>query len=101
MMSPVSLSERRGWITFETRSLRRSVNVGGNWNNGTNAGVSYVNANNSLDNSNNNIGSRLNFDNKITVTPTLALARTTKEIRSVGTTVGKIGRTNEGLWVVP
>lgn len=96
MMPPVSLSARRGWITIGTRSLVRSVYVGGNWNNSTNAGVSYVNANNDLNNSNNNIGSRLNFDNKITVTPTLALARTTQRTRSVGTTVGKIGRIHEG-----
>lgn len=99
-MSPISLSERRGWITIEARPLRRSVSVGGNWHNGTHAGVSYVNANNDLSNSNNNIGSRLNFDHKITVTPTLALARTTQRTRSVGTTVGKIGRIHEGQ-VVP
>lgn len=98
MMPSKSLSERRGWITIETRFLTRSVNVGGNWNNGSNAGVSYVNANNDLSNSNNNIGSRLNFE-KITVNPTLALARTTQRIRSVGTANGKIGRTNEGHWV--
>lgn len=98
MMPSVSLSERGGWITIEARSLCRSLYVGGNWNNGTNAGVSYVNANNDLSNSNNNIGSRLNFKT-ITVIPTLALARTTKKNRSIGTTVGKIGRTNEGHWV--
>jgi len=33
--------------------------VGGNWNNGSNAGVRTANANNSASNSNNNIGFRL------------------------------------------
>lgn len=99
-MMPSSLSVRRGWFTIRTRSFSRSVNVGGNYNNGSNAGVSYVNANNSLSNSNSNIGSRLNF-NIIAVNPTLALARITQRIRSVGTTVGKIGRTNEGHVVIP
>lgn len=39
----------------------RCLNVGGNWNNGANAGVGYFNANNSLDNSNYNIGARLAY----------------------------------------
>ena len=39
----------------------RSLHVGGNWNNGTNAGVAYANGNNSLDNSNSNIGARLSY----------------------------------------
>lgn len=33
--------------------------VGGNWNNGSNAGLFYFNANNSSSNSNGNIGARL------------------------------------------
>lgn len=52
-------------------------NVGGNYNNDLNAGVSYLNANNNVSNSNDNIGSRLNFiDNKFTVILTSALAGT-------------------------
>lgn len=31
---------------------------GGNWNNGSNAGLSYANCNNSLSNTNNNYGAR-------------------------------------------
>ncbi len=89
-------SVRRGRITIGARPLSRSVNVGGNWNNGSNAGVSYVNANNSLSNSNSNIGSRLNFSQSITVIPTLALAKTSQRCRSVGTAYGKIGRNFEG-----
>ena len=41
-------------------SSRSLLIVGDNWNNGANAGVSYLNANNSVSNSNSNIGSRLN-----------------------------------------
>nr|DAD72121.1 MAG TPA: TREPONEMA DENTICOLA VARIABLE PROTEIN 1 FUNCTION, PERIODONTAL DISEASE [Myoviridae sp. ctOyc4] len=33
--------------------------VGGNWNNGTNAGLLYFNANNTSSNSNSNISARL------------------------------------------
>ena len=36
----------------------RCVYRGGNWNNGTNAGVFYLNGNNSRSNSNTNIGFR-------------------------------------------
>lgn len=35
------------------------IGPGGRWNNGANAGVSYVNGNNVLSNRNSNIGSRL------------------------------------------
>ena len=34
------------------------ANVGGNWNNGSNAGVSYLNANYTTSNANDNVGSR-------------------------------------------
>ena len=37
-------------------------NVGGNWSNGANAGLWYVNCNNSASNVNSNIGSRLASD---------------------------------------
>lgn len=37
------------------------LNVGGNWNNGTNAGLWYSNGNNDASNSNTNIGGRLVF----------------------------------------
>lgn len=96
MTFPHSISERRGWITIGARPFSRSVNVGGNWNNGSKAGVSYVNANNSLSNSNSNIGARLNFGN-FTVIPTSALAEISKTISSVGTVYGKIGRKSEGV----
>lgn len=36
----------------------RMAHVGGNWNNGGNAGVFYLNGNNVRGNSNSNIGSR-------------------------------------------
>jgi len=36
--------------------------VGGNWSNGANAGLWYVNCNNSASNSNSNIGARLASD---------------------------------------
>jgi len=35
------------------------LHVGGNWNNGSKAGLFYFNANNSSSNSNSNIGARL------------------------------------------
>ena len=38
-----------------------ALNVGGNWNNGSNAGVGYANSNNTVSNSNNNIGARLTY----------------------------------------
>ena len=38
--------------------------VGGNWNNGSNAGVANANGNNSLSNSNSNIGSRQAYPSK-------------------------------------
>ena len=41
-----------------SRKRRRCVYRGGNWNNGTNAGVFYLNGNNSRANSNTNIGFR-------------------------------------------
>jgi len=42
--------------------MRKTVMIllaGGNWNNGTNAGVSYRNSNNVATNSNRNIGTQL------------------------------------------
>ena len=35
------------------------LNVGGNWNNGSNAGLWYWNGNNSASNANSNIGGRI------------------------------------------
>ena len=35
------------------------LQAGGNWNNGVNAGISYLNSNNEATNSNRNIGSQL------------------------------------------
>ena len=58
-------------------AISEVLNVGGNSNtnasNSVNYGLSYANANNDLTNSNNNIGSRLNFVriNRITVASTL------------------------------
>lgn len=37
------------------------LNVGGNWNNGSNAGLWYLNGNNGASNSNSNIGARLSY----------------------------------------
>ena len=39
------------------------LNVGGNWNNGSNCGLFYFNANNTSSNTNSNIGSRLTVRN--------------------------------------
>lgn len=59
---------RNGTACAVRRWLCRPVNsnsgwqvlmVGGNWNNGSNAGLFYFNANNSSSNSNGNIGARL------------------------------------------
>jgi len=48
-----------GGLTIVPHAVEyRAVNVGGNWSNGLNAGVSYVN-NNTVTNSNTNIGARL------------------------------------------
>lgn len=38
-----------------------ALNVGGNWNNSDNAGMSYCNTNNNWNNTNTNIGSRLAY----------------------------------------
>lgn len=47
-------------ITFGGYAVNslRAVNRGGNWNNGSNNGVFYINANNARSNSNTNIGGR-------------------------------------------
>ena len=37
----------------------RVLHVGGNWNNGGNAGLFYINANNSSSDTNSNVGARL------------------------------------------
>ncbi len=37
----------------------RVLHVGGNWNNGGNAGLFYFNANNTSSNTNSNVGARL------------------------------------------
>ena len=39
----------------------RVLHVGGNWNNGGNAGLFYFNANNTSSNTNSNVGARLLF----------------------------------------
>lgn len=39
----------------------RALYVGGNWNNGTNAGLWYCNANNAASNANLNRGGRLSY----------------------------------------
>ena len=49
----------------------RSLNVGGNWNNGSNAGVANLNGNNDLSNSNSNNGARLAY-------PSLTVGNTIK-----------------------
>jgi len=48
-------------ITYIGNSLLRMCNRGGNWNNGSNAGLLYSNLNNGRGNSNSNIGFRPAF----------------------------------------
>ncbi|MBQ7701251.1 MAG: hypothetical protein IJT54_02495 [Candidatus Methanomethylophilaceae archaeon] len=59
------------------------ANVGGNYSNDLNAGVSYLNANYSTSNANDNIGSRLIFINNIVI-PTSALAGTRRKNKWIG-----------------
>lgn len=68
-----------GTIAIRALEVFRLLYVGGNWNNGSNAGVSYVNSN-SLSNSNANIGSRLTHVNSshITVISALPHGRTSQ-----------------------
>ena len=61
-----------GTIAIRALGVFRLLYVGGNWNNGSNAGVSYVNSN-SLSNSNSNIGSRLTNVNNSHITVISAL----------------------------
>lgn len=63
-MGSMNISMRSWMGRFTTGTCvvgERSLIVGGNWNNGDIAGVGCANANNSLSNSNNNIGARLNY----------------------------------------
>ena len=51
---------RRGLDFFANyNSGWRVLHVGGNWNNGGNAGLFYFNANNSSSDTNSNVGARL------------------------------------------
>lgn len=50
---------RRGLIATRGTVYVGLLNVGGNWDNAAKSGVGYVNGNNSLTNSNANIGARL------------------------------------------
>ena len=52
---------RVGRLAFDVNSNSgwRVLNVGGNWNNTSNAGLFYFNGNNSSSNTNTNIGARL------------------------------------------
>ena len=53
---------RRGLVFYANyNSGWRVLLVGGNWNNGGNAGLFYFNANNASSNSNSNVGARLLF----------------------------------------
>ena len=51
----------RRWLDFYANynSGWRVLHVGGNWNNGGNAGLFYFNANNSSSDTNSNVGARL------------------------------------------
>ena len=60
-------------------SLSQGSLLGGNANNGTNAGLAYVNSNNGVANSNTNIGSRICFTKYRMVKPCL-LAKHNKTI---------------------
>lgn len=64
------------------------LNVGGNWNNGSNAGVRYWNGNNDASNSNSNIGGRILIEN-IYVAHTI-LASWQKTLRKEGGLVGRL-----------
>lgn len=51
---------RRGLVFYaDYYSGWRVLHVGGNWNNGGNAGLFYFNANNSSSDTNSNVGARL------------------------------------------
>ena len=51
---------RRGLDFYDNyNSGWRVLHVGGNWNNGGNAGLFYFNANNSSSDTNSNVGARL------------------------------------------
>ena len=51
---------RRGLVFYANyNSGWRVLHVGGNWNNGGNAGLFYFNANNTSSNTNSNVGARL------------------------------------------
>lgn len=69
-ISKILIDERRGrsaigpvWVRpcVNSNTGVRVLNVGGNWNNGTNAGVSNANGNNNSTNTNTNIGGRLDY----------------------------------------
>ena len=71
----------------------RVVAVGGNSNNSGNAGVFYVNANNSSGNRNTNIGRQLSLFMTRTLSPiTLALAKTNSKPMGAGSASEGSGR---------
>ena len=49
------------FLRFRNRMVRTILIFSSNWNNGLNAGVSYLNSNNVTSNSNQNIGARLSL----------------------------------------
>jgi hypothetical protein len=57
MKLPKTTAENDAILHFGNRLLRLPI-AGGNWNNGSNAGVFYLNLNNPRSNSNSNIGFR-------------------------------------------
>lgn len=62
----------------------RACFVGGNANNGANAGLAYVNSNNAVSNSNTNIGSRICGKNNTRRPATLPLGKTQQNNRGFG-----------------
>lgn len=67
-----------GWLEM------RVVAVGGNSNNGGNAGVFYVNANNGSGNRNSNVGRQLSLFNIILSPITLPLGKKQSKPKGVG-----------------
>ena len=66
--------------------------LGGNANNGANAGLAYVNSNNAVSNSNTNIGSRICYNKDIRMVRPCLLAKQHKTITAL---VGKPKKTRK------
>lgn len=79
------------------RALRcpiRVLIVGGNWNNGAMAGLSYWNSNNDLSNSNDNIGARSAYPSDEVIYMTFGMDPASR--RKIATTTRPAGRRASG-----